>query len=58
MIEVMFDVPSDEQIEKVIITEDTVKHKSLPEIIKLPDGETRPALKAKKTKKRKGIESA
>ena len=38
--------------------EETVKHKSLPEVVKLPEGETRSLLKPKKSKKRKGVESA
>lgn len=58
MTEVMFDIPSDETISKVIINEDCIKEKNSPEIIKLPEGEVRPQLKAKKTKKRKGIETA
>ncbi|MBS5885857.1 MAG: ATP-dependent Clp protease ATP-binding subunit ClpX [Clostridium sp.] len=58
MTEVMFDIPSDETISKVIINEDCIKEKNSPEIIKLAEGEARPQLKAKKTKKRKGIETA
>ncbi|MCR1951335.1 ATP-dependent Clp protease ATP-binding subunit ClpX [Clostridium sp. DSM 100503] len=58
MTEVMFDIPSDETISKVIINEDCIKEKNNPEIIKLAEGEVRPQLKAKKTKKRKGIETA
>ena len=58
MTEVMFDIPSDETISKVIINEDCIKEKNSPEIIKLAEGEVRPQLKAKKTKKRKVIETA
>ena len=58
MTEVTFDIPSDETISKVIINEDCIKEKNSPEIIKLAEGEVRPQLKAKKTKKRKGIETA
>ena len=58
MIDVMFDVPSDENISKVIITEATIKSKQLPELVRLGDNEVRPALKSKKTKKRKGMETA
>ena len=58
MIDVMFDVPSDENIGKVIITEETIKTKQLPELVRLGENEVRPALKAKKTKKRKGMETA
>ena len=58
MTEVMFDIPSDEKISKLIINEDCIKEKNSPEIIKLAEGEVRPQLKAKKTKKRKGIETA
>ena len=58
MIDVMFDVPSDENISKVIITEETIKSKQLPELVRLGENEVRPVLKAKKTKKRKGMETA
>ena len=54
MIDVMFDVPSDENISKVIITEATIKSKQLPELVRLGENEVRPVLKSKKTKKRKG----
>ncbi len=58
MTEVMFDIPSDESIEKVIINEECITEKKDPEVVKLPEGEVRPQLKAKKIKKRKGIETA
>ena len=58
MIETMFDVPSDESISKVIITEDSIKNKTAPEVVRLENGETRQQIKAKKTKKRKSIETA
>lgn len=58
MTDVMFEIPSDETISKIVINEDCIKSKKSPEIIRLSDGEVRPQLKAKKTKKRKGIETA
>ncbi|MDV4150920.1 ATP-dependent Clp protease ATP-binding subunit ClpX [Clostridium sp. AL.422] len=58
MTEIMFDIPSDETIEKVIINEECITEKKNPEVVKLPEGEIRPQLKAKKVKKRKGIETA
>lgn len=58
MIDIMFDIPSDENISKVIITEDTIKTKKLPELVRLGENEVRPVLKAKKNKKRKGMETA
>ena len=58
MTEVMFDVPSDETISKVIINEECISEKKNPEVVRLPEGEVRPQLKAKKVKKRKGIETA
>ena len=58
MIDVMFDVPSDENISKVIITEARIKSKQLPELVRLGENEVRPVLKSKKTKKRKGMETA
>lgn len=58
MTEVMFDIPSDETISKVIINEECISEKKSPEVVRLPEGEVRPQLKAKKVKKRKGIETA
>ena len=58
MIDVMFDVPSDENISKVIITEESIKSKKLPELVRLGENEVRPVLKTKKAKKRKGMETA
>ena len=58
MIDFMFDVPSDENISKVIITEESIKSKKLPELVRLGENEVRPVLKSKKTKKRKGMETA
>lgn len=58
MIDVMFDVPSDENISKVIITEESIKSKKLPELVRLGENEVRPVLKSKKAKKRKGMETA
>lgn len=58
MTDVMFEIPSDETISKIVINEDCIKSKKSPEIIRLSEGEVRPQLKAKKTKKRKGIETA
>lgn len=57
MIDIMFDIPSDENISKVIITESTIKSKELPELVRLGENEVRPVLKSKKTKKRKGMET-
>lgn len=48
MIDVMFDVPSDENISKVIITEESIKSKKLPELVRLGENEVRPVLKSKK----------
>ena len=58
MIDVMFDVPSDENISKVIITEESIKSKKLPELVRLGENEVRPVLKSKKTKKRKVMETS
>ena len=52
MIDVMFDVPSDENISKVVITEDSIKSKKLPELIRLGENEVRPVLKTKKKLKK------
>ena len=58
MIEIMFDIPSDENISKIVIQEETVKNKQLPEVIRLPENEKRLVLKPKKAKKKKGMETA
>ncbi|MBM6837070.1 ATP-dependent Clp protease ATP-binding subunit ClpX [Clostridium saudiense] len=58
MIEIMFDIPSDENISKIIIKEETVKNKELPEVVRLPENEKRLVLKPKKAKKKKGMETA
>ncbi len=44
MIDIMFDIPSDENISKVIITESTIKSKELPELVRLGENEVRPVL--------------
>ena len=58
MIEIMFDIPSDENISKIVINEETVKEKKLPEVIRLPENEKRLLIKPKKAKKKKGMETA
>lgn len=62
MTEVMFDIPSDETIVKVIVNEDVIAKKDNPEIVRLEEGAVRPQLtkgkKSKKSKKSKDIETA
>ena len=58
MTEIMFEVPSNERITKVVITEPTINDKEKPETHMLPEGEERPILKSKKTKVKKGMETA
>ena len=58
MTEIMFEIPSNERITKVVITEPTINDKEKPEIHMLPEGEERPLLKSKKTKVKKGMETA
>lgn len=59
MTEIMFDIPSDESISKVVINDECISDKKSPEVIRVAEGEVRPQLKAaKKVKKRKGVESA
>ncbi|WP_300696712.1 ATP-dependent protease ATP-binding subunit ClpX [uncultured Clostridium sp.] len=41
MIDIMFDIPSDENISKVIITESTIKSKELPELVRLGENQVR-----------------
>ena len=54
----MFDIPSDERISKVVITEPTIMEKEKPEIQMLPEGEVRAVIKSKKGKVKKGVETA
>ena len=56
MNEIMYEIPSDDRITKVTITEDTIKNKNEPIVERLEDGKTRPALLKARTKK--DIESA
>ena len=58
MTDIMFEIPSDERVNKAVITEPTINKKERPEIQMLPEGEVRPQLKAKKPKKKKGVETA
>lgn len=59
MMDIMFDVPSREDIVKVRITDETIKDKKLPELELLKEGEVRPTLKStKKAKTKKTIETA
>lgn len=56
MRDVMFDVPSNEEISKVSITKDTVSDKK--PVVTITEGQKRAVIKPKKAKSRKGIESA
>lgn len=58
MTDIMFDIPSNERISKVVITEPTINDKDKPEIQMLPEGEARPIIKTKKPKLPKGMETA
>ena len=49
---------ADENVYKVIITEEAIKEKKQPELLRLAENETRPAIKVKKAKKKKGVETA
>lgn len=53
---IMFDIPSEESIAKVIITKDTIENKN-PEVVKSEDGKRTP-VKVKKTRTKKGPETA
>lgn len=57
MTEIMFDVPSNDRISKVVITESTILNKEKPEVHLLPEGEVRAELKPKKSKKKKEMET-
>lgn len=56
MTEVMYEIPSDNQITKVIITEEAIKDKKQPIIERLEEGKVRPTLV--KARPKKDIESA
>jgi ATP-dependent Clp protease ATP-binding subunit ClpX len=56
MKDIMFDIPSNEEITKVIINKDTIVTKK-PEVIST-EGQKRLPIKSKKNKNRKGIETA
>jgi ATP-dependent Clp protease ATP-binding subunit ClpX len=57
MKDVMYEVPSNESISKIVINEKTLKDKK-PEVVLLPEGEKRTPLKIKKSRSRKGSETA
>ncbi|WP_446897635.1 ATP-dependent Clp protease ATP-binding subunit ClpX [Clostridium sp. LBM24168] len=56
MKDIMFDIPSREEIAKVIVDKDTIKNKK-PELITVENGKRSP-IKVKKTRPRKGPETA
>lgn len=56
MNEIMYEIPSDDRITKVTITEETIKDKKEPKIERLEEGKVRPALV--KTRTKKDIETA
>lgn len=58
MMDIMFEIPSDERITKVTITEDTIKKGSKPEIQRLPEGSVRPSLAEKSLKNKNDMETA
>ncbi|MBP2032777.1 ATP-dependent Clp protease ATP-binding subunit ClpX [Clostridium algifaecis] len=57
MNDIMFDIPSKEDICKVIVNKQTISDKK-PEVVKVENGEKRPSLKVKKSRTRKGPETA
>ncbi|MDO5518026.1 MAG: ATP-dependent Clp protease ATP-binding subunit ClpX, partial [Clostridium sp.] len=56
MNEIMYEIPSDDRITKVTITEDTIKDKKEPMIERLEEGKVRPTLV--KARAKKDIETA
>ncbi|WP_139905420.1 ATP-dependent Clp protease ATP-binding subunit ClpX [Clostridium thermarum] len=56
MKDIMFEIPSNEQIVKVTITKETLKTKQ--PVVEYTEGQKRLPIKSKKTKSRKGIETA
>ena len=58
MTDIMFDIPSNERIKKVIITENTITSGEKPKIEMVPEGEKRPQIKISKNKSKKTVETA
>lgn len=58
MTDIMFDIPSNERINKVIITESTITSGEKPEVEMVPEGEKRPPIKISKNKTKKTVETA
>ena len=58
MTDIMFDIPSNERINKVIITEATITSGEKPEVKMVPEGEKRPPIKISKNKTKKTVETA
>lgn len=58
MTDIMFDIPSNERINKVIITESTITSGEKPEVKMVPEGEKRPPIKISKNKTKKTVETA
>lgn len=57
MNDIMFEIPSNEQIAEVVIEKDTIKNKN-PKLIMAEDGVRKPLKKGKKNKQLKGPETA
>lgn len=57
MKEIMFDIPSNEQVSKVIVSEDTIRTKT-PQLVLAESGKREKIKITKKTKSKKGIETA
>ena len=58
MKDIMFDIPSREDVVKVSLNAEAIKKEKEPEFTLLKEGETRPVLKKPKAKAKKGIETA
>ena len=57
MKEIMFDIPSNEQVSKVIVNEETIKTRN-PQLILAESGKRDKLKLTKKVKSKKGIETA
>ena len=58
MKDIMFDIPSREDVVKVTLDEGVIKKEKEPDFTLLKEGETKPVLKKPKSKAKKGIETA
>lgn len=55
MMDVMYDIPTDLRVSKVIITKEAALGEAKPRVVLLPEGEERKSMKGKPVKKSKSV---